>query len=84
MRATKIALRMGAVLLVASFAATPLRAGEPTGPVADLNATLLESMQQARALGFNGRYELLSPVLIDTSISGHGPHRRRPLLDGAG
>ena len=66
MRATKIALRMGAVLLVASFAATPLRAGEPTGPVADLNATLLESMQQARELGFNGRYELLSPVLIDT------------------
>ena len=66
MRAIKIALPIGAMLLFASFCATPLRAGEPTEPVADLNATLLESMQQAKQLGFIGRYKLLSPVLVDS------------------
>ena len=35
----------------------------PSGPVLDLNNALLKAMKNAGALGFEGRYKLLAPVL---------------------
>ncbi len=35
----------------------------PSGPVHELNNALLEAMKNADALGFEGRYKLLAPVL---------------------
>lgn len=40
-------------------------AATPTATVAQLNGTLLETMQQAGELGYQGRYAKLAPVLND-------------------
>jgi phospholipid transport system substrate-binding protein len=62
-----------ALLIAALFVASPFpraRASEkdaepqpPARPVQELNRTLLRAMQQAKELGFPGRYELLKPVI---------------------
>jgi len=57
------------LLLLGVPAATPgtARAAEtPIATVERLNATLLEAMKEAEALGYQGRYEKLSPVLRET------------------
>ena len=51
---------LGALLLHGQAAAAEPGA---RAVVADLNAALLESMQSARELGYEGRYRLLEPVL---------------------
>jgi phospholipid transport system substrate-binding protein len=54
-----------ACLLLAAPA--PAQAAEtPTATVERLNATLLETMKGAEALGYSGRYEKLAPVLRET------------------
>ncbi len=54
------------VLLALSAAATPARAEEgPGAGVARLHVTLLEVMREAKALGFEGRYRRLDPVLTE-------------------
>lgn len=45
--------------------ATPAAAAGADEPVARLNAVLLESMRNADRLGFDGRFDLLAPVLAD-------------------
>jgi phospholipid transport system substrate-binding protein len=47
---------------------TPLLAAEDraVGVIERLDATLLEAMKNADRLGYQGRYELLAPVLSDT------------------
>ncbi len=56
------------LLSVTVFGAGAARAAEPTPTevVERLNATLIEVMQEADALGFQGRYERLAPVLSAT------------------
>jgi len=44
----------------------PARAAEATEVVAKLQATLQESMKNSERLGFQGRYQKLKPVVIDT------------------
>lgn len=55
-------------LLLGLLLALPAgRAAEtPTATVARLNDALLEVMQQAEALGYQGRYDKLAPVLNET------------------
>lgn len=58
---------LAAILLVLLLVASPGRAAEtPTATVARLNDVLLEVMQQAEVLGYQGRYDKLSPVLKET------------------
>ncbi len=55
--------------LFATFAAPAPAAepeGEPAAPVEQLHATLLETMQQAEKLGFDGRNAKVEPVLAAT------------------
>jgi phospholipid transport system substrate-binding protein len=65
-------LRAAAALLgaVLALVAAPGRADEPSPPaspvVEKLHDTLLSTMKQADALGFEGRYERLEPVLRST------------------
>ncbi|MGF1630792.1 MAG: ABC transporter substrate-binding protein [Kiloniellaceae bacterium] len=47
-------------------AAPPQAAETPTATVARLNVALLEAMQNAAELGYQGRYESLAPVLTET------------------
>ena len=56
------------LLCVAVLGAGAARAAEPTPTevVERLNAALIEVMQEADALGFQGRYERLAPVLSAT------------------
>jgi|SRR5690606_13288253 len=51
-------------LLCAAFPA--LAASEPQQVIERLNATLLETMQSAAELGYQGRYERLAPVLEES------------------
>ncbi len=62
---TRIAL---AIFLLGLLLVAPVgRAAEtPTATVARLNDTLLEVMQQAEALGYQGRYDKLAPVLSES------------------
>ncbi len=62
---TRIAL---AIFLLGLLPVAPAgRAAEtPTATVARLNDTLLEVMQQAEALGYQGRYDKLAPVLSES------------------
>ncbi len=62
---TRIAL---AIFLLGLLLVAPAgRAAEtPTATVARLNDTLLEVMQQAEALGYQGRYDKLAPVLNES------------------
>ncbi len=62
---TRIAL---AIFLLGLLLVAPAgRAAEtPTATVARLNDTLLEVMQQAEALGYQGRYDKLAPVLSES------------------
>jgi phospholipid transport system substrate-binding protein len=50
----------------ASGAATAAEAAAPRQIVESLHAVLIEAMQRADELGFDGRYELIAPVLDDT------------------
>lgn len=63
-----VALVGAAVLAVALGGAGPTRAEAetPTAPVERLHAVLEEAMRQAEALGFEGRRELITPVLRST------------------
>lgn len=56
------------LFLVAATAAAPAQTPDdgPSAPVVRLSDTLLEAMQNAESLGFDGRVELLGPVLTDT------------------
>ncbi|HEY9549381.1 MAG TPA: ABC transporter substrate-binding protein [Kiloniellaceae bacterium] len=54
-----------AILLLAAPAAGQA-AETPTATVQRLNAALLETMKNAEALGYRGRYEKLAPVLTET------------------
>ena len=58
------ALRLVLLLLLAPAAAQA--ADTPTATVERLNAALLEAMKNAEALGFQGRYEQLAPVVRET------------------
>lgn len=62
---TRIAL---AIFLLGLLLVAPAgrAAGTPTATVARLNDTLLEVMQQAEALGYQGRYDKLAPVLSES------------------
>jgi phospholipid transport system substrate-binding protein len=69
-RLVSLPSRLGLTLVAAVFlAAAPAGAqAAETGPsaiVARLNATLIEVMQQAKELGYAGRYERLAPVLSE-------------------
>ena len=70
LRPSALALRALA-LAVLLLGAPGLHAGaeaaeSPTATVERLNAALLETMKQAEALGYQGRYEKLAPVLRQT------------------
>ena len=83
------------ILFLFSGAGAP--AQEPpsaSGVIAELNSTLLEVMQDAETLGYQGRYDKLAPVLNRTfdfaamariSVGGHwrklAPEQRRRLVD---
>lgn len=54
---------LGMVALLISLAAPVSAAETPRDKVAQLNATLLDIMQNADALGFQGRYAKLQPVM---------------------
>jgi phospholipid transport system substrate-binding protein len=62
--------RLSAGLLLALALAAPVgtaaHAATPRGPIETLTAELLEVMRNADALGFEGRYERLAPVLTQT------------------
>ncbi|MCB9958990.1 MAG: ABC transporter substrate-binding protein [Rhodospirillaceae bacterium] len=65
--------RLARTLLVPLFlavatAAAPAQTPDdgPSAPVIRLSDTLLEAMQNAESLGFDGRVDLLGPVLSDT------------------
>ncbi len=55
-------------LLICAAGASAVRAAEPTpsAVVERLNVALIEVMQEAEALGFQGRYQRLAPVLSQT------------------
>lgn len=54
-------------LLLCLLLAPAARAGEtPSATVERLNGALLQVMQEAEALGFQGRYDRLAPVLRET------------------
>lgn len=55
-------------LVVALALAAPANAqsDSPQSTIRQLNDTLLQAMQNAEELGFDGRFDLLSPVLRDT------------------
>lgn len=53
-------------LLLALAPASVQAAETPTATVERLNAALMEAMQNAEALGYQGRYEKLAPVLKQT------------------
>lgn len=55
------------LLALLLLAAAPARAAEtPSATVERLNAALLETMKQAEALGYQGRYDALAPVLKES------------------
>jgi phospholipid transport system substrate-binding protein len=59
---------LGMVLMSVSLfavAAEPA-AGSPGAVVAKLNAALVEVMKDAKALGYQGRYDVLAPVMLAT------------------
>lgn len=63
--------RSGFKLLLASLLAfgldqTAAAATEPQDVVREVNGALLNAMQQADSLGYEGRYDLLEPVLTDS------------------
>lgn len=66
----KFILRTAAVLVVVLAAAglsrTAAAQASPTDLVARLNDTLLQVMQSADSLGYQGRYEALAPVLVES------------------
>lgn len=73
--------RCAAALLVL-LALLPTDAWSAEGPeavVGRLNATLLEAMRGAKALGFEGRYRLLEPVLREVF---HFPEMARTVAGG--
>ena len=56
--------RLAAILgLVLGLAATPAVAATPAAPVQRVNAVLLQVMEEAEALGYQGRFAALAPVL---------------------
>lgn len=55
--------RLAAILAAAVLAAPSLGGGDPRAPVEKLHATLEQVMKRADSLGFDGRFELLDPVL---------------------
>ena len=63
------AARVLSVLFFVLFLANPAGAAESSsGPVHKLNNALLKAMKNADALGFEGRYKLLAPVLTRVFI----------------
>jgi phospholipid transport system substrate-binding protein len=62
---SRLSKRRGALLLAALLVSGPAPAADdaPRAVVERLNATLLEAMQNARELGYAGRYRTLEPVL---------------------
>lgn len=61
-------MMLGVFLMSASLlsvAAEPA-AGSPGEAVARLNAALVEVMKDAKALGYQGRYDVLAPVMLAT------------------
>ncbi len=61
---TLSAVRVLAAYFLVFIIIHPAGAAErPSGPVRKLNRALLQAMQGADALGFEGRYKLLAPVL---------------------
>jgi phospholipid transport system substrate-binding protein len=64
---SRLSKRLCGALLVALLLHAPAAAaGGARTVVEGLNAALLESMRNAQALGYAGRYELLAPVLTDS------------------
>ncbi|MEX2008579.1 MAG: ABC transporter substrate-binding protein [Dongiaceae bacterium] len=59
--ARAVGLAAPAALLLAAAPSAP-----PRAPIERLHAALLESMQNADALGFTGRYRTLAPVLTES------------------
>lgn len=61
-------LIFGLFLMSASLFATAAEPapGTPGAVVAKLNATLVEVMKNAKALGYQGRYDVLTPVMLAT------------------
>lgn len=59
-------LRLSVVVLALSLAAPAgAQTDTPSGIIDRVNAALLQAMENADALGFEGRYEALAPVLSD-------------------
>lgn len=82
------------LLLFFGAAAPAQEPSSPSGIIAELNSALLEAMQNAEDLGYQGRYDLLAPVLSRTfdfaamariSVGGHwrklAPDQQRRLVD---
>lgn len=65
-RAAAVALVALSLLTAARLAPAAAAEAAPTAVVESLHAALLDAMQRADALGFEGRYELLRPVLADS------------------
>jgi phospholipid transport system substrate-binding protein len=58
--------KSASVVASVSGAAAASEAAEPRQIVESLHAALIESMKRADELGFDGRYQLIAPVLDDT------------------
>lgn len=66
LRRLMLSIFAAALLIVAGTAHAAQPPEEAAAPVDRLTATLLETMQQADELGFEGRYDKLEPVLRET------------------
>ena len=67
--ALSAARALSALFIIFSLTTGPAGAAEsPSGPVRELNTALLKAMKNAGALGFEGRYKLLAPVLTRVFI----------------
>lgn len=61
---SRLGLGMAALMFV--FLASGAQAGSPTSTIERFNAALLDVMQKAAVLKFDGRYESLEPVLLSS------------------
>ncbi len=63
LKLTGVAVLLGGLLL--SLAPIPAAASGPTDAIRRLNGELLDTMQRATALGVNGRYQKLEPIVFN-------------------
>lgn len=92
---TRIVPLVCSLLLFLGSTAPAQEPPSPSGVITELNSALLEVMQKAEDLGYQGRYDKLAPVLSRTfdfaamariSVGGHWrkleTEQRRRLVDG--